>query len=56
MKYECDCIKNMECVKFYENCIQSEKNDITLLLPTMFGWIDKRMNDSDEVWRRMHQK
>ena len=28
----------------------------TLLLPIMFNWIDKTMNDIDEVWRWVHQK
>ena len=29
---------------------------LTLLLPTMFDWIDKTMNERYEVWRQAHQK
>ena len=30
------------------------KTAITLLLPTILHWINKKMNESDEVWRLVH--
>ena len=37
MKYEGDCIKTMELVESYKNCIKlKQTNALTLLLPTMF--------------------
>ena len=33
-----------------------EKNALSLLLPTMFDWINKAKNESDEVWRLVKQK
>ena len=56
MKYEGECIKNMEWVESYENFIQQKTAALTFLLPTIFFWIDKIMNDSDEVWRWLHEK
>ena len=42
MKYECECIKNTEKVKLYENCINSKQtNSLTSMLPMMFNWIEK---------------
>ena len=29
---------------------------LTSLLPTMLGWIDETMNESDALWRWVHQK
>ena len=50
MKYECECIKNMEWVEFFENCIKSKQTTaITSLLSTMVDLIDKLMNVRDEV-------
>ena len=31
-------------------------NIINILWPMMFDWINKKMNGSDIVWRRVHQK
>ena len=57
MKYECECIKDMELVKSYKNCIQSKQTTaFTSLFLAMFDWINKTMNESDEVWRWLHQK
>ena len=57
IQYEGECIKNMEWVKPYENYIQSKTiTAITLLLPTIFNWIDKTMNDIDALWRWVHLK
>ena len=45
MKYECKCIKNMEWVEFYENCIESKQNTTpSSLLLTIIDWIDKTIN------------
>ena len=57
MKYEFDCIKNMELVESYEKKFQSKQTtSLNFLLPVMFDWIGKTMNESDEVWRWLHQK
>ena len=57
MNYECESITNMEWVKSYESCIQSKQStDITLLFSTMFNWIDKKMDVSDEIWMSVYQK
>ena len=57
MKYEGECIRNMDWVKSYKNFVRSEKTtDITLLLPTIFYWINETMNEIDEVWRWMYWK
>ena len=102
MKYEGEWIKNMEWAESYKNCIQWKncsylavtnnvwlkqwKNEwewwimkvsaskygmgqimkifiqsggetaLTLLLQIMFYWVENKMNESDEVWRWVHQK
>ena len=56
MKYECDCIKNMEWVELYGTFIQQQQKVFYLMLLTMFNWIIKIMNYSDEVWSWLHQK
>ena len=42
------------------NCSKSTfnifKTALTLLLPKFFTWIDKTINESDEVWRWVHWK
>ena len=44
MKYEFECIKNMEWVESYKNCIQSkQKNSLTSLFLKMVDWIEKTM-------------
>ena len=41
MKYECECIKNMEWVESYKYCINSKQTTaLTLLLPTMIDAIE----------------
>ena len=56
MKYEYECIKNMEWVESYGNYIQLKQTTaITSLLLTMVDWINKTMNASDELWRWVHQ-
>ena len=48
MKYEGECIKPMEWIKFYENCMNPEQiNALNLLLLTMFGRINETMNMSN---------
>ena len=55
--YEGECIKNVELVKLYKHYIQLEKITArTLLLLMLLYWIYVTMNDSDEVWRWVHQK
>ena len=40
----------------YVICINSEqKTALTSLCPIMSDWIKETMNDTDEVWRRMHK-
>ena len=57
INYEGEFIKAMEWFKSYVNSIKSkQKNTISLLFPTMFDLIKETMNDSDEVWRLVHQK
>ena len=57
MKYEGDCIKKYVMSRIVQNYIGSKKKTaLTLLLPIMFDWIDNAMNDSDEVWRYVHQR
>ena len=57
MMYEGECIKNVELVKLYKHYIQLEKITArTLLLLMLLYWIYVTMNDSDEVWRWVHQK
>ena len=47
----------MLSLQLYKNCINTEQTTtLTLLLLTMFDWINKKINVSDEVWRRVHQK
>ena len=42
MKYKRECTKSVES---YENCIHSkQKTPLMLMLPTMFNWIDKKLN------------
>ena len=48
--YECECIKNMEWVILYENCIQSRKYSLTLLLWTIFDLIYKIKETYDLQW------
>ena len=46
----------MEWVESYEYCIQQKQmNALTLLLSMMVDWIDKKMNDSNEVWLWVHK-
>ena len=47
MKYECECIKNMEWFESCRNYIHSkQKTALTLLFQTMVDWIDETMNVS----------
>ena len=37
--------------------IQSEKTTtLTLMLPMIIDWIDETINESDAVWRLLHQR
>ena len=40
----------------YKNCIQQKTAAPTLMLPTMLNWIEKTMNENEEVWRWVHLK
>ena len=56
VKYECECIKNMEWFKSYENYIHSKQiTGIDSLFPEMVDWIDETMNVSDELWMWVHK-
>ena len=55
MKYEVECIKNIEWVKLYKNYMKSKQtNAFILLFPKMVDWINETMNGSDELWRWVH--
>ena len=41
MKYEGECIENIQRVKSYEYHNQLEKTDVSLLLPMVFDWSKK---------------
>ena len=57
MKYECECIKNIEWFKSYKNFIQPKQTtDLASLSLVMVNLIDETMNFSDEVWMWVHQK
>ena len=56
MKYEAECIENMEWVESYETYIWFKKTALTLMLPIVFDLIDETMNKSGEVWRWVHQR
>ena len=56
INYEGDYIKTMEWVDSYVNFIDlKQTNALTSILLTVFDWIDKTMNESDEEWRWVHQ-
>ena len=56
MKYEGECIENMEWVELYKNYIQSFKTALNLLLSMVFDWIDEKIIERDSVWMWVHQK
>ena len=50
MKYEGECIKNMECVELYGMFIKLKLiNELTLLSPTVFDWTKETMSMSDDL-------
>ena len=56
MTFEGDYIKNILWFESDKNYIQPKKTALTLLLPMMFDGINVTMNESGDVWRRVHQK
>ena len=55
MKYEGECIKNMEWVESYKIVFDWEKLTVsTVMLPTMSDWFDDTINDIDTVRMWVH--
>ena len=56
IKYECECIKTHVMSSIIQKFHSMKTTALILLLLIMFGWIDKTMMESDELWMRVDQK